>query len=186
MQNPRLASRYAKSLIDLAIERNSLEETLSDMQLLNGICLQSPDFVQMLRSPVIPGSKKTAVLNAVVQDKTSPLTKAFINLLVTKGREMNLPEISESFIAQYKELKNIKTVKVTTAVAMDDKMKNTVMSKVASFMPSATIELATSVNADLIGGFVLEMEDQLFDASVKKKLNDIRTNVVDLSYVNKM
>ena len=186
MQNPRLASRYAKSLIDLAIERNCLEDTLSDMQLLDSICRQNPDFVLMLRSPVIPGSKKLSIINAVVSDKMKELTKAFMSLLVTKGRELNLPEIAETFIAQYKESKNIRTVKVTTAVAMDEKMKGSILSKIAGYMPLATIELNTAVNANLIGGFVLEVEDQLFDASVKKKLNDIKSNIVDLSYVSKM
>jgi F-type H+-transporting ATPase subunit delta len=186
MQNPRLASRYAKSLIGLAVERNCLEETLSDMQLLDSICSQSQEFAVMLRSPVIPGQKKLSVINAVVSDKMKDLTKAFISLLVTKGRELNLPEIAEAFIAQYKELKNIRVVNVTTAVAMDSNMKGSILNKISGYMPSATIELNTKVNEQLIGGFVLEVEGQLFDASVKKKLNDIKTNIVDMSYVSKM
>ena len=186
MQNPRLASRYAKSLIDLAVERNSLEETLSDIQLLNSICTQSHDFTMMLRSPVIPAQKKLSVINSVVGGNMKDLTKAFINLLVTKGREMNLPEIAGAFITQYKEMKNIRTVRVTTAVPMTDSIRNTIVQKIAGFMPTATIEMETKVNEDLIGGFVLEVGDKLFDASVKTKLNEIRANVVDLSYVNKM
>ncbi len=186
MQNPRLASRYAKSLLDLAIERNCLEETLKDMQLLSSICIQCNDFTLMLRSPVISGTKKLAVINAVVKDVLHDLSKAFINLLATKGREQNMPEITEAFIAQYNDLKNIRTVSVTTAVAMDETTKNNLLGKIAGYMPSATIDLKTSVDQDLIGGFVLEIGDRLFDASVKKKLNDIKSNIVDYSYVSKM
>ena len=186
MENPRLAARYAKSLLDLAVEKNSLEETLSDVRLLDSICKVSSEFEMMLRSPVISGEKKIQVINAVVKDAMHPLANGFIRLLMTKGREQNLAEIARAFIAQYNELKNIKTVKLTTAVAMDDKMKSAVVAKVSSYMPSSTIALETAVNEHLIGGFVLEVEDQLFDASVKKKLNDIKSSIVDYSYVSKM
>ncbi len=186
MENPRLAARYAKSLLDLAIERNCLEATLSDIRLLDHICNVSSDFDAMLRSPVISGSKKQSAINAVVKDAMHELSKGFINLLVTKGREENLAHIAKAFIGQYNVLKNIRTVTLTTAVAMDEKMKDTVLSKIAGFMPGATIDLKSSVDEQLIGGFVLQVEDQLFDASVKKKLNDIKSNIVDYSYVSKM
>ena len=186
MQNPRLASRYAKSLLDLAVERNSLEQTLADIQLLDRICRASNDFEVMLRSPVIKAERKMAAINAVVNDKMSDLTKAFINLLTSKGRESALPEIVLAFIAQYNEMKNIRTVKVTTAVAMDDKMRSVILNKIASFMPNDSINLETSIDARLIGGFVLEVEGKLFDASVKKKLNDVKSSIVDYSYVSKM
>ena len=186
MQNPRLASRYAKSLLDLASERNCVEEPLSDIQLLDRICRTSRDFEVMLRSPVIKSEMKIAAINAVVKDNMHQLTKLFINLLATKGRESVLPEIALAFIEQYNKMKNIRTVNVTTAVAMDEKMRNTVLSKIAAFMPGDTIDLKTTIDEKLIGGFVLETEGRLFDASVKKKLNDIKTGIVDYSYVSKM
>jgi F-type H+-transporting ATPase subunit delta len=169
MENPRLASRYAKSLLDLAIETNCLELILDDVRLLDSICEASYDFKVMLGSPVISGEKKIDVINAVVKDSLQPLSKSFIHLLMTKGREQNLHTIAKAFIKQYNELKNIRTVKLTTAIAMDSQMKNKVVAKIAGYMPTATIALETQIDEKLIGGFVLEVEDQLFDASVKKK-----------------
>jgi F-type H+-transporting ATPase subunit delta len=187
MLNPRLAIRYAKSILDLAVERNSLDAVLKDMQLLNSICSQSQDFVVMLRSPVINGDKKISVISEVLKGKNiSELTYAFIKLLVTKGRESVLPEIAGAFITQYNELKNIRIVKLTTAVPMPDSIKNSIQTKVSGFMPKDTVDLKTSVNGDLIGGFVLEVEDKLFDASVRKSLNDIRSKIIDTSYVVKL
>ncbi len=187
MQNPRLATRYAKSLLDLAVERNTLEPALKDMQLLSAICSQSRDFAVMLRSPVISGDKKLSVINAILKShQVSELTSAFISLLVTKGREQNLPEISEAFVTQYNELKNIRTVTLTTAAPMDEKIKGTILAKIAGYMPKDTVNLKTAVNQELIGGFVLEVEDKLYDASVRKSLNDIRSRIVDSSYVSKL
>ena len=186
MQNPRLAGRYAKSLLDLAVETNSLEVTLKDVQLLDSICRQSNDFIVMLRSPVIKGDKKYAVINAVVGNSLSDLTNRFLHLLMTKSRELNLPEITQAFIEQYNELKHIRTVNLTTAIKMDDKTKEMLLGKIAGFMSGDSIDLKEKVDASLIGGFVLEVGGQLFDASVKKKLSDIKSSIVDYSYVSKM
>ena len=187
MQNPRLASRYAKSLLDLAVERNSLEATLKDMQTLSSICKLSHDFVVMLRSPVISGDKKLSVMNLVLKGyEVSELTHAFINLLVAKGRELNLPEIADAFLGQYNVLKNIRTVKLTTAAPMSDAVKKNLAAKIAAYMPTDTMDLKTEVDEQLIGGFVLEVEDKLYDASVRRSLNDIRAKVIDTSYVSKL
>lgn len=186
MQNPRLASRYAKSLLDLAVEKNSLEDTLKDVQLMDAVCRSNRDFEMMLRSPVIKGSKKTAIINAVFKETMHPLTRAFIDLMVNKGREANMPEIAVAFIEQYNQLKNIRTVNLTTAAPVSDQVKNNLLGKLGGVMQGSSISLSTKVDPSLIGGFVLETEGKLFDASVKKKLADIRTNIVDNSYVSKM
>jgi F-type H+-transporting ATPase subunit delta len=141
----------------------------------------------MLRSPVISGDKKLSVINLVLKNyEVSELTHAFINLLVTKGRELNLPEIADAFITQYNAMKNIRTVKLTTAAPMSDTVKTSISAKISGYMPADTVDLKTEVNADLIGGFVLEVEDKLYDASVRRSLNDIRAKVIDSSYVSKL
>jgi F-type H+-transporting ATPase subunit delta len=187
MQNPRLASRYAKSLLDLAVERNILEPVLKDMQLIDNICTKSADFVVMLRSPVINGDKKMAILKDILKNSdVNELTYAFMNLLMVKGRELNLGEIAQAFITQYNTLKNIRIVKLTTAAPINDAVKQSIVAKLAASMPKDTIDLKIAIDADLIGGFVLEIEDKLYDASVKKNLDDLRANVIDSSYVAKM
>jgi F-type H+-transporting ATPase subunit delta len=186
MQNPRLASRYAKSLLDLAVEQNSLDATLKDVQLLDSICQESRDFTNMLRSPIIKADKKHAIINAVVNGRIGKITQAFVDLLVNKGRETYMPEIANAFIAQYKEMHNIKTVKLTTAVTIDNSIKEAIRQKVAAGLPDSKIELHTNVDPELIGGFVLEMEDKLFDASVRRDLNDIRAQLLDNSYMSRL
>jgi F-type H+-transporting ATPase subunit delta len=187
MQNPRLATRYAKSLLDLAVEKNSLEDTLKDMQLLTSICAQSHDFVLMLRSPVIPSDKKKKIVELLLDGRNvSKLTHAFVDLLVAKGREANLPEVAQAYQTQYSELKNIKLVNVTTAAAMSDATLSSIKEKIAGFLPGDTVELKTSVNEALIGGFVIEMDNKLYDASVRKKLSDFKSSVIDKSYESKI
>jgi F-type H+-transporting ATPase subunit delta len=186
MQNPRLASRYAKSLLDLAVEQNTVDTTLQDIQLLDSISRQSRDFTNMLRSPIIKSDKKKSILDAVVGDKLNPLAKAFVTLLVDKGREANLPEIATAFIAQYKEMKNIKTVKLTTATPVSDVVKEAIVKKITASLNGAQIEVKEEVNPDIIGGFVLQMDDKLIDASVRRDLNDVRDQFTKNIYISQI
>lgn len=187
MQNPRLAARYAKSLLDLAIEQNSLDATLVDMQLLDGICTQSREFVNVLRSPIINIDKKAEILKAVLLGRTGVLTNAFVLLLVNKGRESALPEIATAFIQQYRDLKHIKSVKLTTARPVNDIVKQGILARITSNLEGkGSVELTTEVNPELIGGFILEMEDKLYDASVRRDLKDIKAQFLDDSYISKL
>ncbi len=184
MQNPRLASRYAKSLLDLAQEQNSMDATLQDVKLLDAISKGSRDFENMLRSPIINADKKQDIIAAVVGNRLSPLTQAFVKLLVNKGREANLPEIAAAFIAQYKEIKNIKTVKLTTATPINDTVKNAILNKITASLKGSSVEMKEVVDENLIGGFVLEMDDKLFDASIRRDLNDVRSQFLKNIYVS--
>ena len=186
MQNPRLATRYAKSLLDLTIERNSLEITLADMQSIEAVCHQCHDFENMLRSPIIHGDKKLAIVDEVFGKDLHELTRAFIALLVTKGRELNLSEIASAFITQYNVYKNITLVKLTTAAPLDAKVKDAIVAKIGTYMAGNTVDMTTEVDPDLIGGFVVEVADKLYDASIRKRLADVRAKVVDTSYVSKI
>jgi F-type H+-transporting ATPase subunit delta len=87
MQNPRLATRYAKSLIDLAQEKGQLEVVYDDMKYLQAICKSNRDFVNLLKSPVIKADKKNTIITAVIANsKLSELTTSFIKLMVNKNR----------------------------------------------------------------------------------------------------
>ncbi len=81
MQNPRLAERYAKSLIDLSMELKELDAVHDDVALLQSICNKSREFVLMLHSPIINADKKYKILIAVTGDKISKITQTFIKLL---------------------------------------------------------------------------------------------------------
>jgi len=186
MQNPRLAARYAKSLLDLAQEQNSLEATLNDVKILDNVSQESRDFTNMLKSPIINADKKQDILNALFGSRLSPLTQAFVKLLVSKGRESNLPEITAAFIQQYKEMKNIKMVKLTTAAPLNDTVKNAILNKVTASLQNSSVELKEMVNPDLIGGFVLEMDDKLFDASIRRDLNDVKNQFLKNIYVSEI
>lgn len=174
MPNPRLANRYAKSLLDLAVEKGQLEAVYADMKYLQAAAKASKDFAALLRSPIIRADQKSAILAAVTAGKVGELTSAFNTLLVKKNREGDLPEIAGAFIDQYNEMKGIHRVKLTTAVPVSDEVKKSIEEKVKNAQELGTVELETATDESLIGGFVLEFNNKLVDASIARDLRDIK------------
>lgn len=186
MPNPRLASRYAKSLLGLAVERDQLEAVYADMQWIEAVCKASRDFVVMLKSPVISSDKKIKITEAVTNGKIGPLTTAFNKLLITKHRESNLPEIATAFIAQYKAHKNIHTLKLTTAIPVSDQVKEAIIDQVKKTSDMKQIELITAVDDKLIGGFVLQAGDLLIDASISYDLRQVARQFDNNDFIYKV
>lgn len=186
MPNPRLATRYAKSLIDLSVEKGQLEEVYTDMQWLQAVCKSNPDFVNLLRSPVITGDKKIKILEAISAGKLSKLTTAFNALLIHKSRESNLPEITTAFITQYKEYKNIYTIKLTTVGPASDNIKNAIVEQVKKAGGFENIELEEKVDENIIGGFVLQIGDKLIDASISYDLRTIAKQFENNDFIYKI
>lgn len=186
MQNPRLASRYAKSLLDLAIEKSQLEQVYADMQWLQAVCKSNRDFVNLLRSPIIKNDAKRKILEAVTAGKISELTSGFNRLLVIKNRERFLPEIITAFIEGYKVHHNIRTVKLTTATPVNDSVKEAIVAQVKKTPGFDKVELEAVVNPDLIGGFVLQAGDRLVDASVAYDLKAIAKQFENNDFIYKI
>lgn len=173
MPNPRLASRYAKSLIDLAIERGQLEAVYADMVWLQSACKSSRDFVNLLRSPIIKGETKQKIVQAVIGGRLGELSSAFIRLLISKARESNLPEITTAAIDLYKVHHKIQTVQLTTATPASESLRSAIVEQLKKSAGFEKIELDEKVDPALIGGFVLQVGDQLVDASIAYDLRAI-------------
>jgi F-type H+-transporting ATPase subunit delta len=187
MQNPRLAGRYAKSLIGLALEKNALEEVYNDMLLLQNIFRSNREFVTIMKSPVILPEKKQDIFQAVAQGgRIGQFTTLFFQLLIRKSREANFPEIVNAFIEQYKQHKNIQTVKLTTAKPVSDALRQEIIRKVQAQSPNKQIDLKTEVKEDLIGGFVLEIGDSLVDASIAYDLKAIKKQFLNNDFIYKI
>jgi F-type H+-transporting ATPase subunit delta len=186
MQNPRLAGRYAKSLVELSIEKGQLEAVYADMKYLQAVCKQSREFVSLLKSPVIKADQKNSIITAVTTGKISELSTAFVTLLVKKGREGDLNEIAEAFIEQYNAMKGIHKVTLTTAVPVSEELKKAIEQKVQSSRSLGTIELETKTDESLIGGFVLEFNNNLVDASIQRDLRDIKKQFLQNLYVQQI
>lgn len=178
MSIARIAGRYAKSLLELAQETNKLDQVKSDMTAF-GEAVQLRDFYTLLKSPIINTGKKRSIIKEIFGGKLDELTMSFLNIILTKGREAYLPEIAEAFEDQYKKLKGVTSVKLTTATQLSDELVQKIKANLeSSSSTDQSVEIETAVDPDLIGGFVFEFGDRLYDASVAHRLEVLRKELV--------
>ncbi|MEO8772130.1 MAG: ATP synthase F1 subunit delta [Ferruginibacter sp.] len=186
MNNPRLAGRYGKSLLDLAIEQNQLDAVHADMKFLTSVFKSNPDFTAVFLSPVINPDKKEKIIESITTGRVSNLTASFIKLLIRKARENVLPQITHAFIDQYNKLKDIHQVKLTTAIPMSAEVQQNIMSKIRANTTVQNIELEAVVADELIGGFKLELGNILIDATVLRELNDVKKQFKSNEYIQRL
>lgn len=174
MRNPRLASVYAKSLIEVAEKQQQLDAVVKDMQLVKEACTSSKEFYSLLISPIISEAKKSKIVAAILKDKVSPLSWSFITLVLNKGREAYLDQIADAIKEEYNNKKGIHEVKLTTAVPADETIKNTIVNFLKQNGNFNEVKLHEVVDQNIIGGFKLDFDNNLVDASVSRKLADLR------------
>jgi len=174
MSQARISFRYAKSLLDFAIAQNKLDRIYEDILNLKTAC-SLREFVLLCKSPIIPSGKKEQIFKAVFENNFDPITFGFFNILLKKGREIYTPEIVSDFLLQYEALNKRTRVTLSTATALDQALIENIKSKLAGASSTREhIDLETKIKPELIGGFVLEYEDQLYDASVSHQLHIMR------------
>lgn len=185
MSDIRVASRYAKSLIELADEKGVLEEVHNDMLLFSKVVHQNRDFELMLTNPIIKPDKKLAVLNSIFGGKVEPMTQMFFDIVARKNRESVLPLMTAQFEKQYNELKGIQVVTVKSAALLAPAQRDFLIKQLTA-ETGKIIQLKESVDPSLIGGFVLRVGDKQIDSSVKNSLRKLRNDFKDNSYINKL
>lgn len=185
MNYPRVASRYSKALLELAVENNELEKVSADVALLKSTILGSNDFALLLKSPVVKADKKQAVLKAIFEGAFSPLFEGFVALLVKNKRENVLVGICDKFESDVLEHKGIIKAEVTTAVALTDADKTKLVATLKAQI-GKDIQLSEVVDAATIGGMKLKVGGYQLDNTISGKLRAMRNALVDHTYESKL
>jgi len=173
MNHSKIPVRYAKALISGAEEQGVLDPVRNDMENILSILKSVPDFSQMLASPIISRFKKLEVLTSVFEGKVHPLTISFFRLVVGNNREEHLAGMARMYINFYKQIKGIKLATLKTAVPVDKETRDKLANMIRKVF-KAEIELTEETDENLIGGFILQVEDQQLDASVSGQLNKLK------------
>ena len=183
MPNQIISDRYAKSLLDLAVETKQLDRVYSDILELRRIMAGNEELVGILNSPVILEDKKEKIMDAITGENLSAITADFARLLLRKGRESYLPEITESFIRLYKQHNKIFTLKIITAVPISEALEQEVVNKIREVTTMKNIEVTREVRENIIGGLIFEIGDLIVDASIGFDLHKIRQQFQTNEYI---
>jgi F-type H+-transporting ATPase subunit delta len=177
MNDSSISVRYAKAIFSLAEEKKVLEAVKTDMENLLSLSSSLPEFSLIIDSPIITSSDKLAFLTALIGKKANILTINLLNLLLTNSRENYLPMIARSFLSRYRENSGVKSAHISSAVELDASVVEQLKTLIAKKY-NAKVDITCDVEADLLGGFVLQVDDQLIDASVANRLKLLKQELV--------
>lgn len=179
MNQSKISVRYSKALLMAAEEQNQLENVYEDIKLVYQICREVEEFLHLLHSPVIQPTDKRNVLHALFTKQVSGLTMSFLDLIVQNKRESFIPDISRKFLDDYKKHIGITSVTLSTVSPLDRELKGKIILLIKNAFQSE-VELEEKLNKELIGGFVLIIEDRMLDASVLRELKRIRQELTHM------
>lgn len=171
MNESKISVRYSRALFQSALGKKILDRVYQDMILISEVCTV-PEVKELLISPIILPSKKTDIFHRVFGKNLAEITLSLVDLAIKNGRESFLPAIARVFMHETKEYKGITETVLTTAVKVDAEIKKQI-SEFISDTFKTKVELKEIIDKDIIGGFMLRIEDNYIDASIKNKLRKI-------------
>jgi len=182
MNENKISVRYSKALFQIATEKGVADEVMYDIQMLSK-AYDEPHLHHILHSPAVKASKKKEYIHTLFNDEINEVTFDFLNLLIDNKRETFLKRITKQFVLLYNKHHHIKMVLLTTANKIDDDLRNQIVDLVKNHY-QADVDIRECVNPELLGGFILNIDDYQFDGSMTTQLQKIRKQFKETSFLN--
>lgn len=173
MSYTKITTRYAAAFFDLAGEKGIIEKANEDMKLLSSVCESNRDFVLLLQNPVVNAEKKKKIIKRIFESSVTPLSISFMSLMIRKRRERYLPSIAKAFTDLYQAYKGIKTAYVTSAVELGAGEREGIL-EIMQKVTNKKINLIEKTNEELLGGFVINLDNFQLDQSIAAKIKQLK------------
>ena len=170
------AGIYGKSLYDLAISENLTEELLPQMEMVQHLFEEYPDYVRLLLEPSVKKNERLSLLDKAFGEEIHPYLLNFLKLLTEKGLLRSYSGCLKRFRALYNQDHGITDAVVTSAVPLDEAQVARLRDKLEEVTGKKGI-LTQKVSPDVLGGMRVEVDGKLLDGTVKGRLSDIRKTV---------
>lgn len=178
MSNGLIPRRYAKALFKYAEEKGNTKEVYDTMKELVKSFAVSPDLQKVLSNPFVDKADKEKLLVSAAGQNAPSDYVDFVRLLVENRREEFANLIAISYCDLYRKLNHIARVTVTSAVPLTEEQLKKIRAVIDNTYKGYTIELSTSVDPSLIGGFVIDADNNRLDASLSNELDQLRLNLL--------
>jgi len=165
----KVSNRYATSLLETSLEKNSLDQTYDDMKTFVDLLDVSDELKRAIESPIIKPNVKISIVDEVLKKRISDDSLKFIRFVITKRREEILYEIAKRFLELRDEHLGIVNIDVKTAFKFTDEQKKQLKEKFKTIL-NKTVIIKYEVDKNIIGGFVAQVGDTVYDASVLHQL----------------
>lgn len=177
MNEGMISKRYAKALLQFAVDQKAEDVVFSDMKQLASAFSHEPRLRMAMDNPTLNASDKLAILKAAVGNKACDQYVKFMELVVKNKREAHLQHMALSYLDIYYDAKHMHMGRLVTAMPVDDSVKIKMKSLLQKVKPG-TLDFESVVDPEIEGGFVLYVDTYRLDASVKSQLKRIKQQFV--------
>ncbi|MGB2926702.1 MAG: ATP synthase F1 subunit delta [Limnothrix sp.] len=176
--NAQVVEPYASALMELAQGVNKVDDFADNARSLLTALQESEELQAFVVNPLIGSEDKKGVLRSICGRDTDSYFLNFLLLLVDRRRILFLESICEEFVALQRKLNNIVLAEVTTATALTRSQEDAIADRVKDMTDAESVELDITTDADLLGGVIIKVGSQVFDASLRGQLRRIRLDLV--------
>jgi F-type H+-transporting ATPase subunit delta len=173
----KVAKRYARALFNAAQKTGKTDAVRRDLAIFETLWSQVPDLRRALESPLVPAEKKRSIIDQAFSKEVNSLSRQFLHLLVDKRREEILPVVGEEFVQLSDAARNLVRAYATVASPLDD-LQRAAMVESLERRTGKTVDLQVMVDAEVIGGAVIRLQDTVIDGSVRGTLERIREEML--------
>lgn len=173
MDTSKIGVRYARALFGVAQDKKLVDQVREDLDLISLSFREIPDLPAALNNPVVQPSKKALLLEQIFKAQVQPLTLSFLRMLVENRRESYLQDVVRHYLHLFMESKQLKPARLVTARTINEQTRHEMLDLIRKYFRTE-VELVHEVKENIIGGFVLTVDDRQLDASVASGLKRIR------------
>lgn len=169
----KIAAPYARALFDFSVDKNIMHQITADFQNLEIFLNESTELTDYLNNPVVNQDAKSEVLTKILKSQINSETFKFLMVLIKRDRINLVKSVITKYLELVYETAAIKTIEVVTAVEFSNAQKNTLIQKLKELTNAREIKLATTVDPNLIGGFLIKTESKVIDFTIKNQLQQL-------------
>ncbi|MCM1153483.1 MAG: F0F1 ATP synthase subunit delta [Muribaculum sp.] len=178
MDNGLIPHRYAKALYKFALEHGNTAQVYEEMKTVIASFRSNPGLQKVLANPFVSRDDKAMLLKSAAGDKVENDYLGFVKLILDMNREEYAQRMAYAYRDIYRKINKISQVKVTTAAPMEQKEIDRMLDLVKKSFPDSTLESSSEVDPDLIGGFVIDVDDSRMDASISNEIEQLRLKLL--------
>ena len=176
MNSGIISNRYAKAIFQYALECKEENRLREELKILTEQFFAVPMLSNILNDPTVLPATKIEVLTTAAGEKVSDTYRQVIRVIVKNGRAYYMQSIALMFDKVYRKAKNRVILNLITTEPASNEMKHKLVELVEQ--NSKQVDFAAKTDEDIIGGFILEIEDRRLDASIRNQLNQLRLELI--------
>ena len=172
------SSLYGQSLYDLAAEEGLSGQILQEMETVDGLFHENPDYLTLLSEPSIPRGERLGLLREAFGEAVHPYLLNYLMILLENNLLRGYSASLRTYRSAYYKDNGIAEVTVTAAVRLSDAQEEALKARLEA-LSGKTVLLKQKIDTGILGGLRVEIDGRLLDGTVMGRLADLRKKVSD-------